>query len=75
MRIMDELNRRKNFPPSLAAIIWAGLDKKSQALDWLEKARADRDPYLVFLQVNPIWDPLRTEPRFAQLLHEVGLKP
>lgn len=75
MKMLDELNRRKNSPPSLAAIIWAGLDKKSQALDWLEKARAGRDPYLVFLQVNPVWDPLRTEPRFVQLLHEVGFKP
>jgi serine/threonine protein kinase/Tfp pilus assembly protein PilF len=75
MRMLNELNQRKNFPPSLAAIIWAGLDKKSQALDWLEKAHADRDPYLVFLKVNPIWDPLRAEPRFVQLLDEVGLKP
>ena len=42
------------------------------ALDWLETAMRNRDPYLAYTKVNPFFDPLRSEPRFQAI--ELALK-
>ena len=44
-----------------------GLGKNDVAMDWLEKAYADRSNGLVFLKVEPELDPLRQNPRFRAL--------
>ena len=41
---------------------------------WLNKAYDDRDALLVFLQVEPLFDGLRSDARFDQLLRRVGLR-
>ena len=56
------------------ALIHALLGEKDQAFDWMQKAYEDRSAWLVYLKVDPVWDPLRTDPRFADLLNRVGLK-
>ncbi|UCF20262.1 MAG: hypothetical protein JSU87_02315 [Gemmatimonadota bacterium] len=48
------------------------LGRRDEALDRLERARAERDPKLALLMSDPTWDPLRGEPRFRALL--VGLR-
>jgi serine/threonine-protein kinase len=55
------------------ALIHIGLDQKDQAFEWLDKAREDRDGWLVWLNVDPVFDSLRPDPRFAALLKKVGL--
>ena len=47
--------------------------KKEQALTFLEKAYADRCSLMVFMKVDPEFDSLRSEPRFADLLRRMGL--
>ena len=44
-----------------------------QALEWLERAFEERSEYLVFLRVDPIFDKLRSEPRFGALIEKIGL--
>jgi len=39
----------------------------------LERAYDRRELWLVYLKVDPAWDSLRTDPRFQNLLHRVGL--
>jgi len=56
------------------AAIYTGLGEKSTALDWLERAYKERNDRLVYLGVDPIADPLRSEPRFTQLLHKIGIQ-
>ena len=55
------------------AVIYAGLNEKDQAFTWLEKAYQDRSWWLVWLKTDPKVDGLRSDPRFADLMHRVGL--
>ena len=55
------------------AMVYAGLGEKDQALAWLEKAHEERAFQLQDLAVEPRWDDLRSEARFADLVRRVGL--
>ncbi|HYL13971.1 MAG TPA: tetratricopeptide repeat protein [Terriglobales bacterium] len=55
------------------AIIATGLGDKDEAFRWLQVARDQRSGSLILLKITPYWDPLRSDPRFATLLHDVGL--
>jgi tetratricopeptide (TPR) repeat protein len=57
------------------ALIHAGLGEKDQAFEWLEKAYEERHQGLSFLKVDPALDPLRSDPRFQDLLRRVNLPP
>jgi tetratricopeptide (TPR) repeat protein len=50
------------------ALINLGLGDREQATDWLEEAYKERSYWLIYMQVDPAIDPLRTSPRFADLL-------
>ncbi len=56
------------------AVIYAGLGGKSLALDWLEKAVAERSGSLMLLKVEPIFDGIRADVKFTELLKKVGLE-
>jgi DNA-binding winged helix-turn-helix (wHTH) protein/tetratricopeptide (TPR) repeat protein len=55
------------------AVIYLGLGEKDLAYELLEKAIEHRDVWLVWLKVNPKFDSMRREARFAELLRRVGL--
>jgi TolB-like protein/Flp pilus assembly protein TadD len=55
------------------AAIYTGLGDNRTALDWLDKAYKEHNDRLVYLAVDPIADPLRSEPRFRNLLTKIGL--
>jgi TolB-like protein/Flp pilus assembly protein TadD len=55
------------------ALVYAGLGEKSEALTWLEKSYESRDKGLTYLKIDPCLDPLRSDPRFQDLLRRVGL--
>ena len=57
----------------LLATIYASLGEYDRALDWLDRAYADRDFQVVSLKVDPAFDPLRATTRFQELLARVGL--
>jgi len=71
---LDEA-KRTYIQPTIFARNFASLGDKEQALQWLEKAYAERDSDLVYLGVEPMYDPLRSDPRFADLLRRIGLPP
>jgi len=56
------------------AKIYATLNEKEQALAWLERGLAT-GAIGVFYKDEPVWNPIRSEPRFADLLRRMGLKP
>jgi serine/threonine protein kinase/Tfp pilus assembly protein PilF len=54
---------------------YAALGDKDRAMQWLEKAYAERSSALVYLKIEPLFDPLRGDKRFADLVRRVGLPP
>jgi hypothetical protein len=55
------------------AAIHAGLGDIDQAFAWLERSLEDRDGWMVYLKVDPRFDVLHCDPRFAGLLRGIGL--
>lgn len=55
------------------ALVYAGLGKKQEAFKWLEESYRAKDVGLVYLQVDPCLNPLRSDPRFDDLVRRVGL--
>ena len=62
-------------PSSFFAQIYVALGENGQGFAWLEKAYAERDPYLARLKVDPAFDPIRSDSRFQDLLRRLGLPP
>jgi tetratricopeptide (TPR) repeat protein len=54
------------------AIIYAGLKQNDNAFEWLEKAFEAHDKGVTYLLIDPCLDPLRTDPRFQNLVKRVG---
>jgi tetratricopeptide (TPR) repeat protein len=76
LRLLEELKRRqqKGYVPSAAFVnAYLGLDENEQAFVWLENAYKEQSNMLGLLKVHPYFDPLRGDPRFADLVHRVGL--
>ena len=59
-------------PPYMVAAVYAGLGDKDQAFAWLERAYTERSLYLTWLPMDPVWNDLHADPRFAALLKKVG---
>jgi DNA-binding winged helix-turn-helix (wHTH) protein/tetratricopeptide (TPR) repeat protein len=70
-RIVARLEKESSqhyVPPFAIALGYIGLGKKDVALDWLQKAAADRTTSMVYMKVDPELDSLQQEPGFQKLL-------
>jgi TolB-like protein/DNA-binding winged helix-turn-helix (wHTH) protein/tetratricopeptide (TPR) repeat protein len=76
LRLLEELRQRREtgyvqatsfINPNL------GLGNYDEAFVWFERAYHEREGILQWLKVHPFFDPVRGDPRFADLLHRVGL--
>jgi hypothetical protein len=77
-RVLDQLRAasKQRYVPALSfAIVYVGLSEKEQAFLWLEKAYDERTNSLAYLKVQATWDPLRPDPRYADLVRRLGLPP
>jgi tetratricopeptide (TPR) repeat protein len=57
----------------MVARVHLGLGEYETALDWLEKGIEERSYWMVFLKNDPVYDPIRSHPRFGDLLKLAGL--
>jgi len=71
-KLTDE-SHRNTVPPYAMAILHVGLGNRDEALRWLEKSYQERDVRLVNLKVHPMFDRVRSDPRFQDLLRRIGL--
>jgi len=62
-------------PPFYLAMIAANLGDKDRAFAWLEKAYQERSGWMPWLKLEPLFDGLRTDARFSDLLRRIGLQP
>jgi TolB-like protein/DNA-binding winged helix-turn-helix (wHTH) protein/Tfp pilus assembly protein PilF len=75
-KVLDELkerSRRRYVSWFYIAVIYAGLDEKDQAFTCLEKAYTQHEQGFVVMNREPMFDPLRSDPRFADLLLRMNL--
>ena len=76
LRILAELKQRKErgYVPAAAFVNgYLGLGENDEAFTWLDRAYAEHSQILQFVKVHPYFDPLRGDPRFAELTRRVGL--
>ena len=76
LRMLEELRAvsQKVFVPAFfVALVHAGLEDRDQSFAWLQRAFEERFNRLAYLRVEALWDPLRSDPRFAELVRKVGL--
>jgi TolB-like protein len=75
-RMLDQLRdiSKKRYVSSYhIALIFCGLGELDNAFEWLEKTYKEHDAWLIWMRVEPQLDPLRSDPRFADLLLRMGL--
>lgn len=76
LRLLDELKHRRKtgYVPAGSFVFGTlALGDREQALLWLTRACDEKSNLVQYLKVHPLFDPIRDDPRFAQLLRRVGL--
>ncbi len=71
---MLELSKKTYVAPWMIASMYTGLDQKDEAFKWLEKSYKQRDHWLIYLNISPVVDKLRSDPRFKALVKKMGFK-
>ena len=61
------------MPTAAVVNAYLGLGDNEQTFSWLERAYNEHSPILLYIKVHPFFDPLRGDPRFADLVRRVGL--
>jgi serine/threonine-protein kinase len=76
-RVLDSLKeqaKRMYVASDIVASIYVALNDREHAFEYLQKGYEERAGWMIWLGVDPIWNPLRTDPRFSALLKKMGLK-
>jgi TolB-like protein/Tfp pilus assembly protein PilF len=71
---LHETSRSRYVPAYGIALIQIGLGEYELGLRWLERAVDERSNWLVWLKLDPRWDPIRQDPRFKVIVRRVGLR-
>lgn len=71
---LKSLAKQNYVPPYNLATVYLGMEDTGRSIEWLERGFGERDVHMVFLGVDPKWDPLRSDQRFQDLLRRVGFR-
>lgn len=73
-KVLSELkgNPRPNLPTYGIAMVYAGLADKDKTIFWLEKGYEDRSDEMIYLNIEPVFDPIHSDPRFQDLIRRIG---
>jgi tetratricopeptide (TPR) repeat protein len=77
-RILEEMEgiaRIRYFPPPQLALVHLGLGQYEAALDQLEKGLAEKSYWMIYLNADPLYDELRSHPRFTRLMEQLKFGP
>lgn len=73
LRELKAISAERYVPPYNVARVYQGLRNSDETLRCLESAYQERDVHMVFLGADPLWDSLRSDPRFIGLLKRMKL--
>jgi serine/threonine protein kinase/Tfp pilus assembly protein PilF len=68
-----DLSQQRHVSSIHFTSLYMALNQKDQAFDWLEKAYRERSDELTALKIDPLWDDLRADPRFSEVIKKIGL--
>jgi eukaryotic-like serine/threonine-protein kinase len=69
-----QAQRRNGYPSAYPiAALYADMGDKDQAFRWLNTAYKEREGFLIGLKTNNLFDPIRSDPRFGELVRKMGL--
>src|SRR5947209_1842564 len=69
----QETRKKRYLSPFLIALLCTGLDKKDEAIDWLNKAYEERDPQVIWVKLDPELESLHSDQRFIDLMQRMGI--
>jgi tetratricopeptide (TPR) repeat protein len=78
LEILKQLNERSKHRPVSAldrAVVYVALGNKEQALALLDEAYEQHEWRMLLLKAEPLYDPLRSDPRFQDLLRRMNFPP
>jgi tetratricopeptide (TPR) repeat protein len=75
LAMLERQSKEHYVSPYAFAVSYARMGEGDRALENLEKAFNERYPSMVFVQIEPVFDSLRSDPRFADLLHRISSLP
>ena len=73
LRQLNALAERRYVPAYMVARVYLGFGDNDRVFELLEEACGERYGYLAYLNVEPLFDSIRSDPRFAELIRRVGL--
>lgn len=68
---LEQLNRHRQADPLTFVTAYIGMDNKDKAFAWLQKAYLQHSGSMPAIKVDPVYDPLRSDPRFQELLRRL----
>ena len=74
IEILEEESKRGYVSPYFVAIDYGLLGDKERVFEWLEKAYKERSSWLVEVRADPLWDFVKSDPRYTDLLRKIGYK-
>jgi serine/threonine-protein kinase len=76
-RLLSDVEKRftaEPVSPGVVAAAHLALGDKDRAFEWLERGVEQRDQWVLFLKVSPLWDSVRFDPRYHKLLKRMNLE-
>jgi hypothetical protein len=75
LEAQKKLAKQRYVSPYNFALIYTGLGDNDQAFEWLAKCIEQRTRLVYRLKARPMFDPLRSDPRYTELLRRMNLEP
>jgi DNA-binding winged helix-turn-helix (wHTH) protein/TolB-like protein/Tfp pilus assembly protein PilF len=75
LNLLQKESLSEEITPFMFVDIYVMLGEKDEAFAWLEKTFDARDPLTLQFNIDPAFDSLRGDPRFAKLVRRIGLQP
>lgn len=73
LETLKALAKKRYVPATYFGMLYGGLGDRKQALEWLKKAYEERADGLLWLNVDPMLDGMRSDPQFKDLVSRIGL--